>query len=220
MNPMPARSKSRSRLGLTHRAIIEAAGELLEEHGVSGLTMRRVATRLGVGTMTLYGYFQDKDALLDAIVEASGAEVALPLPGEDWKQSLRELMLALHKQLIEHPFLVELRLRRPIVSPQAMRWTEAALTVLQRAGLSPGQAAEAFRPLFVYTFGHVAFLPRQDERGVVNRARAAVLGLPADEYPLVTTAAEELAQVLVGREPYEFGLDLLLDGIEARLRHR
>jgi AcrR family transcriptional regulator len=198
---------------------VSAAAELLSEQGTAALTMRRVAERLGVGTMTLYGYFPDKDTLLDAIIDATGAELVLPAPTGAWKPDLRQLMIALHEQLIEHPFLVELRLRRPIISPQAMRWTEAGLTILQHAGLSPGQAAQAFRPLFVYTFGHAAFVPRGDTKGVVSRARAAVLSLPPDEYPLVTEAAEELAAVLVGQEPYELGLDLLLDGIEARLTH-
>lgn len=210
---------SRSRLGLTPEAIIGTARELLEEQGLGGLTMRRVAERLGVGTMTLYGYFPDKDTLLDAIIDASGSELTLPADAGDWKSSLRELMLGMHQQLVEHPFLVELRLRRPIVSRQAMRWTEAALAILGRAGLAPGEAAKAFRPLFVYTFGHAAFLPRHDRQSVdvVDAARAAVLALPPDEYPLVTSAASELTQVLVGQEPYELGLDLLLDGIENQL---
>jgi AcrR family transcriptional regulator len=204
-------------VGLTHDAIVAAATELLEEHGIAAVTMRRVAERLGVGTMTLYGYFGDKDALLDAIIDAAGVELGPPAPEGDWRSSLRTLMLALHAQLVEHPFLVELRLRRPIVSAQAMRWTEAALAILERAGLSPGQAMQAFRPLFIYTFGHAAFTPREDGRGVANRAGASVLTLPPEEYPLVMAAAQELRQVLVGQEPYEVGLDLLLDGIESRL---
>lgn len=209
---------ARSRLGLTHAAIVDAATGLLAERGLTGVTMRRVAERVGVGTMTLYGYFRDKDALLDAIIDAAGADLSLPAPVGDWKVSLRELMLALHAQLVEHPFLVELRLRRPIASPEAMRWTEAALAILTRAGLRPGEAARAFRPLFVYTFGHAAFVPREDAEGVARRARAAVLSLPPDSYPLVTAAAEDLAQAVVGDEPYELGLDLMLDGIERRIR--
>lgn len=195
-------------------------GKLLDEEGLRGVTMRRVAERLGIGTMTLYGYFSNKYELLDAVIEARGAQLAPPLPTGDWKSSLRSLMLALHQELIEHPFLIELRLRRPIITPQAMRWTEAALTILQRAGLSPGQAAHAFRPLFVYTFGHAAFVPRERQRSVIDRARAAVLSLPPDEYPLAIAAAQELAEVLVGQEPYELGLDLLLDGIEDRFANR
>ena len=179
--------------------------------------MRRVAERLGIGTMTLYGYFSDKDALLDALIDASGTQLTPPLPEGDWKTSLRALMLALHDQLIEHPFLVELRLRRPIVTAQAMRWTEAALSILHQAGLNPPEAAEVFRPLFVYTFGHAAFLPRNDEPDVVAQARAAILSLPPEEYPLVTTAAQELGEALIGQEPYELGLDLLLDGIQNRI---
>jgi AcrR family transcriptional regulator len=214
MNRTPA---SRSRLGLSHDAIVAAAKELLEERGVADVTMRRVAERLGVGTMTLYGYFADKDELLDAVIDARGAELAPPAPEGHWKASLRTLMLAFHAQLIEHPVLVELRLRRPIVSSQAMRWTEAALAVLGRAGLSPGEAMQAFRPLFVYTFGHAAFTPPEDGPGVVARARTGVLSLPPEDFPLVTAAARELEDVLVGQEPYEYGLDMLLDGIESRL---
>lgn len=199
---------------------MSTADQLLAEHGLAGLTMRRVAERLGVGTMTLYGYFRDKDTLLDAIIDANGAGLNLPSPTGPWKARLRQLMLALHDQLIEHPYLVELRLRRPIVSPQAMRWTEAGLGILQHAGMSPGEAAKAFRPLFVFTFGHAAFLPRGDTQSVIRRARSAVYALPPEEYPLVSAAAQELAEVLVGQEPYELGLDLLLDGIESRLAHR
>ena len=207
----------RSRLGLNREAIVAAAEEILDQQGLVGVTMRGVAERLGVGTMTLYGYFPDKDALLDAVIDARGAELVPPAPEGDWKPSLRALMVALHAQLIEHPLLVELRLRRPIVSSEAMRWTETALGILERAGLSPGRAMEAFRPLFVYTFGHAAFAPRQEEGDVSGRARAAVLSLSPQEFPLVTAAAEELGQALVGQEPYELGLDLLLDAIEKRV---
>jgi hypothetical protein len=98
-----------------------------------------------------------------------------------------------------------------------MRWTEAGLAILQQAGLAPADAAKAFRPLFVYTFGHATFLPREDPQRVTRQARAAVLSLPPEQYPLVTAAAEELAETLIGQEPYEYGLDRLLDGIETSL---
>jgi hypothetical protein len=98
-------------------------------------------------------------------------------------------MLALLDQLDE-PLLVGLRLRRTIISPDVTRWTEAGLEILQQAGLSPGQV---FRPLFLYTFGHAAFAPREDIAGRCPKgARTAVLNLSPDAYPLVTAAAREL----------------------------
>lgn len=179
------------------------------------MTMRGVAARLGVGTMTLYSYFEDKDALLDGIIDSIGAGSVPAICTGTWRERLRELMLALHDQLIAHPFLVHLRLRRPLNSPEAMRWTEAALEILADAGLAPGPAANAFRPLFIYAFGHAAFTVAAENPELVAKASAAALSLPRREYPLVTEAVAEGA--LVGSESYELGLDLLLEGIAARV---
>jgi AcrR family transcriptional regulator len=212
-----AQAQSRSRLGLTPESIVDAADQILGETGLPGLTMRAVAERLGVGTMTLYGYFRDKDVLLDAIIDAKSARLEIPRTSGPWKPRLRALMLALHRQLVEHPFLVELRLRRPLASPGALRWTEIGLEALLEAGLSPGEAAKAFRPLFIYTFGHATFLPPEQPDQVVRDAHAALLRLPPDEYPVLTSAARELAATLTGQEAFEYGLDRLLDGIETQL---
>ena len=218
MNRTSAKTASRSRLGLTPEAIVKAASLLLERDGLGAVTMRGVAQHLGVGTMTLYSYFEDKDALLDAVVDSLGAEQVPNLREGSWRERLRELMLALHAQLIAHPFLVQLRLRRPLISPEAMRWTEAALQILIDAGLPAGLAANTFRPLFIFTFGHAAFTHNAENPELVARARMTVLSLPQDQYPATTEAAKELAGALTGSESYELGLDLLLTGIEALIR--
>src|SRR5437763_17013882 len=168
--------------------------------------MRAVANRLDVGTMTLYGYFRDKDELLDALIDAESAKLELPRSTGPWRPRLRALMVALHGQLAEHPLLVELRLRRPLASPGALRWTEFGLEALQEAGLSPGDAARAFRPLFIYAFGHAIFLPRERPDQVVRDAHAALLRLPPADYPALTSAAAEMAGTLAGPEAFEYGL--------------
>lgn len=210
-------AESRSRLGLTREAIAEQAAQLIVEHGLKGLTMRRVAETLGIGTMTLYGYFRNKDELLDAVIDFHSAKLEIPRSSGPWKARMRKLMLALHDQLVEHPFLVELRTRRPLASPGAFRWTEAGLEILKDAGLSSAEAARAFRPLFVYTFGHAIFLPREDPDRVVREAHAAIMLLSPDQYPIVTSAAADLATSLVAKESYKQGLDQQLNGIEAQL---
>jgi AcrR family transcriptional regulator len=210
-------TRTRSRLGLTPESIIEAADQVLAEAGLPGLTMRAVADRLGVGTMTLYGYFRDKDQLLDALIDAKSAQLDIPRSSGPWRPRLRALMLALHSQLVERPFLVALRHRRPLASPGALRWTEIGLEALQEAGLTPAEAARAFRPLFVYTFGHASFLPLERPEQVVRDAHAALLRLPPDEFPVLTSAAAEMAGTLAGQESFEYGLDRLLDGIEAQV---
>jgi AcrR family transcriptional regulator len=182
-------SPSRSRLGLTAEAIVGAATELLREQGLASVTMRRVAQRLEIGTMTLYGYFSDKDALLDAILDPAGVRAELPQPSGAWKRDLRQLMLARHRQLREEPFLLELSLRRaPAGSARANgagRWAEAVIQILHGVGLSPEQAGRAAEHLLVYTLGHAAF----GSDGVSD-------------------------------ESYAFGLELLLEGLQARLLSR
>jgi AcrR family transcriptional regulator len=212
--------RSRSRLGLTREWIIDAADQILRESGLAGLTMRAVADRVGVGTMTLYGYFRDKDELLDALIDTESAKLDVPRATGPWRPRLRALMVALHDQLAEHPLLVELRLRRPLASPGALLWTEIGLEALQDAGLSAGEAARAFRPLFIYTFGHAIFLPRDRPEQVVRDAHAALLRLPPDQFPGLTSAAAEMAGTLAGSEAFEYGLDRLLDGIEMQLSTR
>ncbi len=131
---------------------------------------RLLAERLGVGARTECGYFRAKDTLLDVSIDATGAGLAIrrSRPAGDWTAGVRQLMLALLDQLDE-PLLVGLRLRRTIISPDVTRWTEAGLEILQQAGLSPGQV---FRPLFLYTFGHAAFAPREDIAGRCPKGRA------------------------------------------------
>jgi AcrR family transcriptional regulator len=211
-----ARREGGQRAGLTRERVAAAGLRIVDREGLDSLTMRRLAEELGVGTMTLYGYFRDKDELLDAVLEVASAEVALPPASGPWRPRLRALMVALHEGLTRHPSAVELRLRRPIVGPQAFRLTEMGLQALMEAGLSRGEAARAFRTLFLYVFSVAAFNP--DERGEEARrvGLAAVAALPRGEYPAVTGAASDIAETLSGERQFLHGLDLILDGIESR----
>jgi TetR/AcrR family tetracycline transcriptional repressor len=101
--------------------IAEAALALVDREGLDALSMRRLAAELGLGTMTLYGYFATKDELLDAVVaRAATGTRPIQVPDGPWQQRLRTLARAWHRNLARHPSLVQLRLRRPIV----VRWSD------------------------------------------------------------------------------------------------
>jgi AcrR family transcriptional regulator len=191
----------------------------VKRDGLDSLSMRRLAEELDAGTMTVYGYFRGKDELLDALVDLSSARSKglQELGDGPWRQQLRRLALAVRETLAENPWEVELRMRRPLVSPGAMRVPEAGLQILQSAGFPPAEAARAFRTLFLYTFGFSGFGDPADPERVVRETVAQVAPLPADEYPAVSAAIDELSATMAGEEQYEFGLDLILDGLEARL---
>jgi AcrR family transcriptional regulator len=207
----PARTLSRER-------IVGAALEFAERNGLDALTMRRLAAELGVGTMTLYGYFRDKDELLDAVVDAASAQLQIPRGGGGWKEQLRALMVEIRSVLAEHPVGVLLRQRRPMWSPGALRVSEAGIQMLLDAGFSKAQAARAYRSLFNYTFGSAAFGPDEPSPELRQKALAALAALPPDEYPAQTGSAAELADAIGGETQFHYGLDLLLDGLEAQLR--
>jgi AcrR family transcriptional regulator len=217
---VPARARARpaaSRSGLTHEQVAAAALELVDRDGPEALSMRRLADHLGVGTMTLYGYFRSKDELLDAVLDlAVGDLPPLPRRGSPRRQ-LRALALAFHRNLARHPGVVRVRIERPLLRPEQLRVTERALELLVEAGFSPAEAPRAFRVLFVYVFGYATFNPPDAGGAGADPGRAAIASLPQAEYPLLTSHVEELAATLSGEEQFLYGLDALLDGLEARL---
>jgi AcrR family transcriptional regulator len=179
--------------------------------------MRRLADHLGVGTMTLYGYFRSKDELLDALVDAAVADrEPVELHGP-WQEQLRQLMRATRRGLGRHPSLVKVRAERPVLRPEALRFAESGLSILRGAGFEQREAARSFRLLFTYVFGYVSFSPDETAADARRQSRAAVAVLPHDEYPAVHEAAEDLAEAMAGQETFDFGLDRIIDGLAAHL---
>jgi AcrR family transcriptional regulator len=198
--------------------IARAALEVVDRDGLDALSMRRLAAELGVGTMTLYGYFRTKDELLDAVAEeAQGGYRPTPADG-DWRDTLRKVARGWHRGLARHPSIVQLRLRRPVLGPEAFRGTEVAMTALVEAGFPPAEAARAFRVLFLYVFSTAAFNDPEVTAGRRRQLAQAQAALPDDEFPTLTALpARAIADSMGGEEQFEYGLDVLLDGLAARL---
>lgn len=217
----PPRTRPRRRPAaeepLDRELIADAALELVDRDGLDALTMRRLAAELGIGTMTIYGYFRDKEELLDLVIERTARRYELTAGEGDWRTRLRRLVETMYRSLLEHPSTVQIRSRRPILNPGAIRACEAGMTILEEAGLERRQAAAAFRLLFTYIFGYAAFSSYEPSAELKREWRDELSALPAEEYPIVSGAAGELVNWMAGRTPFEAGLELILDGIEARL---
>lgn len=211
-----------SRLGLSRPRIVAAGLALLDRDGLDAFSMRRLAQELGVGTMTLYSYFRRRDELLDAIVD-TGSAVILELLADaatqgPWRERLRELMVGVRRAHIEHPAIVELRYKRPLLSPGALEVTETGVRILREAGLGRREAVSTYRMLFVYTFGYSAFGPGPGSAAEREQALAALRALPPDRFPTLVDLAEEAADTMADQGLFEVGLDALLDGLERRLQ--
>lgn len=212
--PAPAPSP---RSKLTREGVAAAALELLDRDGFDALSMRRLADELGVGTMTLYGYFANKSELLDAVMDAALTDGPPPESDGEWREQIRGMLLRARESLVRHPGLVQIRVRQPVLRPEALRFAERGLEILERAGFETQEAAYAFRLVFTYSFGFAAFSPADAVEADRAAARSALGSLPADEYPRLTAAVDEAAAAMGGEEAFNYGLERILDGLEARL---
>jgi AcrR family transcriptional regulator len=184
--------------------------------------MRRLATALGVTAMTLYTYVRSKDELLDAVVDrVVSHELDLGGFAGSWRADLGELMRRIYAMLVANPFIVRVRLRRPLASPRQLQVNEAGVRILMQGGFDAREAARAYRSLLVVTFGFAAFGPPEDSRDQENAVRAALAGLSADDYPYLTRAAAETVETHApGPALFEYTLERALEGLERAARGR
>ena len=147
---------ARRTVSLDRAAILAAALELVDEVGLDGLNMRALAQRLGVGTMSLYHWLPNKDALLDGIVEALllGIEIP-PADAGSWEERALLMARSLRTVALQHPNAVPIMVTRPFATGDALRPCNAAFDVLAEAGLTREQALLAFRTIVAYVLGFV-----------------------------------------------------------------
>jgi len=143
---------------LSREVIAATALRLTDELGLAGLSMRKLGAELGVEAMSLYHYIDNKDDLLDAVLDRLYAEIELPreVPDDRWEEAIRRSMHALHDVLLRHPAALELFSSRPAPSMAAievMYWAHRRFEVL---GLARADAYEAFRFAVSFVMGHAA----------------------------------------------------------------
>src|SRR5829696_6690650 len=205
---------------LNRDEIAATALELVDRDGLDALSMRRLADELGVGTMTLYGYFRNKAELLDALMDVSVSVTAADLPDSGpWRERVATLAQTMRAWLESHPALVQVRMQQTMTRPSQFVVTERIVGALLEAGLDRQEAARAFRVLFTYVFGFVAFSPTATADSARREVRSALAALPPDDYPLLSSMTDEAAAAAAGDDQFDYGLELILDGIEARAAH-
>jgi AcrR family transcriptional regulator len=199
---------------LSRERILGVALEVIERDGLGALSMRRLAQELDVWPMSLYTYFRDKEELLDAIAARAAGAVVLPDDAESWRERLRALLHA----VAGNPAAGDLA--RAFLTPEALRLSEAALTILDEAGFPRADAVSAWRALWAYTYGFATFRVAPTAAEARRRTRTAIAALPDEDYPALLAAAAEMSASLADDDEFDRGLDRLLDGIEARVELR
>ena len=200
---------------LSRERVLRAAVALADEGGIGSLTMRRLGQELGVEAMSLYKHVKNKDDLLDGIVDLVVGDIDVPPTGTPWKEAMRRRAISAHDVMLAHPWAALQVMSRFNIGPGMTRYLDATLGRLREGGFSIDGALDAWHTLDSHIYGFTLQelgLPFDVEE--TQQVSADVLQqLPADEFPHVVEVITKIMQT--GRvEDFEFGLDLILDGLE------
>jgi len=205
---------------LTRERVLHAAIVLADEGGIEALSMRRLAKELGVEAMSLYNHVANKNEILDGIVDVVASEIDLPSDGVDWKTAVRRNAVSSRDALLRHRWASGLSMSRQSGGPAQFRHSDWRLRTLREAGFSKDVIYHAFHILEAYVLGFTGLqlsFPYKGEE-LAGMAATFLQELPADEYPdLVEHVMQHLEPHHGDEGGFEFGLDLILDGLE-RLR--
>lgn len=196
---------------LTPEQITAAALDLVDSVGPDALSMRALADRLDVGTMTLYGYFRSRDELLDAVVDAATADAVIDHDDAPPPEALHALFSRLYQVLTRHPGLHRLRGSRPFLSPGILRLTDRALGLLLAAGLDGTAATRAYRTLYLFTLGCASYAAA--DPGATERALAA---LPDSSFTHLRRLAPAMVATAGSPDEFPSGLTLLVKAVTSR----
>jgi AcrR family transcriptional regulator len=205
---------------LTRDRILRTAVRLADKGGIDAISMRKLAQSLGVEAMSLYNHVANKDEVLDGITDLVVAEIALPPRGGDWKEAMRARARSAHEVVLRHPWATMLIVSRFNIGPAMLRYIDATLAVLHDAGFSLELADRAWNAMdshiYGFTLQQLNFPLEPSE--YASAAREFLPMLPADQYPHMRALAELVIDGKhFGVHDFDFGLDLLLDGLD-RLR--
>ncbi len=211
------------RTPLSRQRALQAAIELADTKGIDALSMRNLASQLGVVPMALYRHVANKEDLLNGMVETVYSEVDTPT-GADWRATMRQRAIAMREALRRHPWAVEL-METNSPGPANLEYHNAGIGCLRaQAGMSVRTAIDAYNLLDSYLYGFALqerILPSDIPATAQTRREDLARTDPslASRFPYLIEVVEELgASGYDHSRQFERGLELVLDGID-QLRH-
>ena len=221
---LPRRREPPSRrTALSVEAIVAAAIEVLDEGGMVGLSMRRVAERLGTGAASLYAHVSGREELLELVFDELVGQVPLPRPDPRmWREQLRQMMRDLREVLVSHRDAALAGLGRIPTSPKVLIAAEALVGVMRAGGLSDRVLALGVDQLILNVCAtafedglmeHSGMSPEEIARYYAE-VDAFYERLPAERFPIIASIAPEMTGP-DGDARFEFGIETLIAGLES-----
>jgi AcrR family transcriptional regulator len=226
-------TKTKKRKPLTKDRVLEGAIALADADGIEALTMRKLGQALGVEAMSLYNHVANKGELVAAMVDRVVEQFELPDDEPRWDVAIRRCAISAHDLLTEHRWACSLALlpsdTRMVGGPR-IRYMEWLLRRLREAGFSAEIAYSAYHTLDSHIFGftmwqlgHVKAAQMLAPPGGENLEEWAARFLEQlrPEYPYLAEHGEQhMTAGADGKHEFEFGLDLILDGLRKLRRRR
>ena len=223
------RANAPARETLSREQIVQAAMETLDSEGVAGLSMRKLAAKLGSGATSLYWHVPTKDDLIDLLIDEVWGEIDVPEPElAGWRAGALLFGHSLRSAVLRHPWLPEVMYTRPSMGPNALTLGSRSLVLFGAAGFSDREVDYATGSVMSYVLGTAsaevatremsrqAGRPLNDWAGeMLHEAEAAAANHPDMLKSVRRRAARDIDSMLT--ESFVFGLDALLDGLETRL---
>jgi TetR/AcrR family tetracycline transcriptional repressor len=211
------------RTRLTRAAVVDRALALADSAGLEALTIRKLATELGVTPMALYWHFRGKDELLGGLAERLWSEVDLTVDqSAPWPEQLRGLLCSLLTVLRAHPAATQLLARTDIVKSEAgLNAVEVTLELLRTAGFSPEDASAVARStlwtglMLVMSEPGIVVLDGAERAELQRKKQVTMATLPPSRYPRAVECALPMTACDDPEAHYRFGVDLFIAGVAA-----
>ena len=218
----PSPSEAPERRRLNREAVLAGAVALADELGsTEALTIRKLAEHLGVKPMSIYHHVANKDEILDGMVDSVFAEIELPSVDGQWREEMRRRAHSARSALGRHPWATGMLDSRTNPGPATLTHHDTVIACLRANGFKPADVAHAVAAIDAYVYGFAlqeAALPNDGSGDLVELADDLMATFAASFPNLAWFTAEHVTQpgYAFGHE-FDFGLELVLDGLAARL---
>ena len=218
---VPRRALADRRDPLNRKAIVAAAIRILDDGGLDGFTMRRVADALGTGPASLYWHVGSKDGLLDLIFEEVISEQQVPDadPG-CWQEQLKDVARTIRSTILRHRDIVRISIGRVPMGPNALRYSDRVLAILRAGGASDRLAVLGHHLLISivngFTMDETGMDGQPPPEPIAAMARDYLASLPPSEFPNLVALADHFA-ISDQDLRFEVLLDLFVDGLAFRI---
>lgn len=208
---------------LTREKIIKTAISYADKHSLKNISMRKIASELGVQAMSLYNHIKNKEDLVDAMVEEIVSQIGIPEPEKSWRDQMTRRAQAAHDVLVRHHWATHPLVSRMNIGDYSLTYFDRTLQCLHRAGFSLVEADHAINAMDSYIFGFVLIktnfpIPEAEFAKAASESEHLI---SEQKYPAIFKLASQVKSGSYnGLQDFTLGFNFIIDGLERILKEK